>query len=580
MDISVVGDWGVIDGATLKLRKRLVDDLKTETDMVGNRLKFRPSRHALTFLAHTPKAKFAPNCRTAWGHHFKNRPATNDAFKFKTEPYEHQIEVFKTIKDRTYYALEWEMGLGKTKTALDVSAYKYLSNMIDMVLVVTDKGVHENWVDREIPTHLALDKKRYKAASWHTGRVEGNMRGIVEFEGLAIATINWSVIDRKRGKEFISRALANRRVLIIVDESDNMATPTSSQTKAMLRYAKLAAARLIMTGTPILNSPLDSWAPFQFLNPEIMGDRKFGAFKRGYSVLEPLFGVTHMAWRPDPQTGKMVQVEEPVRVVTGYKNIPDLKRRIDPHRSRLLKEDCLDLPEKVYSRHGFELPDEYKKAYRSLSRDLVLELGDDERVTAPLALTKIIRLQQLCCGFVVPEGTAGGASDLFGKPFTAVNPRMDALAEVCRQAQGKAIIWAPWRYSINEIRAYLEDKYGKETVVVYAGETSPANRKIAIDTFQDPDSGVRWFVSQQQAGGRGITLTQARNVIYYANTYSYGLRVQSEDRAHRIGQHFPVNYVDIEALNTIDATIIQALLDKLEIASMITGDRLKLWLTN
>lgn len=580
MDISVVGDWGFIDGATGKVRKRLAEDLQTETEMVGTRLKFKPSRTALTYLAHTAGAKFAPNCRTAWGHYFKNRAVTKGVFEFKTKPYEHQAETFDLIKDRTYYALEWEMGLGKTKCALDVSAYKFLAHQIDMVIVVTDKGVHENWVEREIPVHLAIDPKRVNTAFWNINRVEAGMRGVIEFDGLSIATMNFSVIHRKKGEAFIRRACAERRVLLIVDESDRIATPTAAQTKALLRYGKLASARLIMTGTPIVNSPLDAWAPFNFLNPEILGQDKFWAFKHRYSVFKALPGITHMVWRKDAKTGKSIQVEETVKVVVGHKNLDELKRRIDPHRSRLLKEDCLDLPEKTYRRHPFELPDEYKKAYKSLKNDLIIELDGDRRVTAPLALTKLLRLQQLVCGFVVPEDVGMGDSDLIGEAFSEVNPRIEALTQVVEKVQGKALIWAPWRFSLVEIEKQLAKIYGKESVVTYSGATSTKDRTYAIDAFQDPDSPVRWFIGQQQAGGRGLTLTQARDVIYYANTYSYALRLQSEDRAHRIGQTGTVTYTDIEAIATVDGKIIQALLDKQEIASMITGDRLKEWLTD
>ena len=580
MDISVLGDWGVIDGATGKVRKRLAEDLQTETEMVGNRLKFRPSRTSLTYLAHTAGAEFAPNCRTAWGHFFKNRAVTKGVFEFKTKPYEHQEETFDLIKDRTYYALEWEMGLGKTKCALDVSAYKFLAGQIDMVIVVTDKGVHENWVVREIPVHLAVDPKRVKTAFWNINRVEAGMRGMVEFEGLSIATMNFSVVARKKGEAFIRRACAERRVLLIVDESDRIATPSAAQTKALLRYGKLASARLIMTGTPIVNSPLDAWAPFNFLNPQILGQDKFWAFKHRYSVFQELPGITHMVWRKDKKTGRSIQVEEPVKVVVGHKNLDELKRRIDPHRSRLLKEDCLDLPEKTYRRHPFELPDEYKKAYKSLKNDLMIELDGDRRVTAPLALTKLLRLQQLVCGFVVPEDAGMGDSDLIGEAFSEVNPRIEALSQVVDRVQGKALIWAPWRYSLAEIEKCLSEKYGADSVVTYSGATSTADRTYAINAFQDPDSPVRWFIGQQQAGGRGLTLTQARDVIYYANTYSYALRLQSEDRAHRIGQTGTVTYTDLEAIATVDGKIIQALLDKQEIASMITGDRLKEWLTD
>ena len=89
---------------------------------------------------------------------------------------------------------------------------------------------------------------------------------------------------------------------------------------------------------------------------------------------------------------------------------------------------------------------------------------------------------------------------------------------------------------------------------------------------------TRFFVGNAHAGGIGLTLTAASTMIYYSNDFSLETRVQSEDRAHRIGQRQNVLYIDIEALNTIDKQVIDALRQKKNLADLITGDRVAEWL--
>ena len=189
--------------------------------------------------------------------------------------------------------------------------------------------------------------------------------------------------------------------------------------------------------------------------------------------------------------------------------------------------------------------------------------------TAPHVLTQLMRLHQITCGHLKSDD---------GTITNFKHKRIEELIDVMDEMEGKVIIWANYVHDINEITKALEDEYGEGSVVQYYGKVSSEDRQIAIKKFQDPDSPVKYFIGNTQTGGYGITLTAASNVIYYSNSYDLEKRLQSEDRAHRIGQHKPVTYVDLIAEKTVDEKIIKALRKKINIATTVMGDKVQDWI--
>ena len=155
---------------------------------------------------------------------------------------------------------------------------------------------------------------------------------------------------------------------------------------------------------------------------------------------------------------------------------------------------------------------------------------------------------------------------------------MEELLDLLEEMEGKVIIWANYVYDIKQIVKTISEEYGEDSIVQYYGEIESKKRQEYIDKFQDPKSKVRFFVGNTQTGGYGITLTAASNVIYYSNGYDLEKRLQSEDRAHRIGQKKAVTYVDLITKDTVDEKIVKALRKKINIASAIMGEELKEWI--
>ena len=150
---------------------------------------------------------------------------------------------------------------------------------------------------------------------------------------------------------------------------------------------------------------------------------------------------------------------------------------------------------------------------------------------------------------------------------------MSVLAE----AEGKVIIWANYQRDVNQIIKAISEEYGPGSVVDYYGLTPQEERQENIKKFQNGDD-CRFIVGTTQTGGYGITLTKANTVVYFSNGYDLEKRLQSEDRAHRIGQKKTVTYVDLICEDTVDEKIVKALRDKINIASEVLGEELKAWI--
>ena len=254
-------------------------------------------------------------------------------------------------------------------------------------------------------------------------------------------------------------------------------------------------------------------------------------------------------------------------MVVGYRNLDQLTQILSGFSSRVLKKDCLDLPDKVYVQRNVSMTDEQKRIYKDLKEYAMAHLEDHEFMTANNVMTQLLRMQQVLSGH-----TKSDEGNVIEVKDNRLNELMDCLEEV----EGKTIIWSRFRYDVKRIEAALSQLHGHHSVVSYFGDTTDEARSTAIEKFQNGKA--QYFVGNPQTGGMGITLTAAQNVIYFANSFDLAVRTQSEDRAHRIGQKNNVTYIDLICEGTIDERIVKALRNKMDIASVVMGEELKEWL--
>lgn len=540
--------WYVLKGANDAQRAWCKSKLETETKIVGDRLFFKPNAEVCRLLAGTSTIEFnAP----VVGSIEVDRKVT---FAHKVKPYPHQEQILDKAAALPGYALFWEMGLGKSKTALDIAAWKFIDNKIDAILVITLKGVHTNWITKEVPQHLSID---HDAFAWPLKKSQAHIP--LETKKLSVLAVNFDTIWRDKALGYLKNFLQTRRVMMIVDESHNIKTHSAKRTKQILQFAKMCQHRLILTGTPITNSPLDAWSQMQVVNPRIWDNKDYFLFERRYAVKKKLPGVTYTTKKG---------IVKPVEVIVGYQNIDEIQGKMAPYMSRLKKDDVLDLPEKLYNQQVFDMSPEQVRLYNTLVEDGAAEL-DAGRLSIENALVLKTRLHQISCGLYV---TDDGETVRLDK-----NPRFDAFINVEEQIDDKAIVWATFKHSVEDIFAYLSKKYGPQSVVVYTGATKDKDRTEHVHRFQN-DPECRWFVGNPVAGGTGITLTAARDTLYYSHSFRYDIRLQSEDRNHRIGQEYAVTYTDLLARGSVDEDFVMSYLKKDEMAATITGDEIRKWL--
>jgi SNF2 family DNA or RNA helicase len=254
--------------------------------------------------------------------------------------------------------------------------------------------------------------------------------------------------------------------------------------------------------------------------------------------------------------------------IVGYRRLDELQKRLDNFSFRVTKEECLDLPDKVYTRREVEMTAEQRKAYDQMKL-MALSVIDEGIVSTNNALTQLMRLHQICCGHVKLDD---------GSEVDFPNNRIDELLAALEEVDGKVIIWANYRKDIERIKNRLQHDYGMTAVASYYGDTEAEERQEIVTRFQDPGDSLRFFVGNPRTGGYGLTLTAAKTVIYYSNNFDLEVRLQSEDRAHRIGQTSKVTYIDLITPGTVDEHIVKALRNKINIASAVLGEELKEWL--
>jgi len=512
--------------------------------------------------------------------------------RYKTTPYKHQLRCLAEFGPKPELFLSAEMGTGKSWIIINNAADLWDAGELDSLIVLAPNGVHTNWTLIELPKHMP-DWCPYRAAAWRSGMGKREMKKFEEIYGskqsadrreLRILTMNWEGLNHKASFDALLRfATGSAKLMIACDEpSGYIKNPTSARFKALLKLKYMTKFRRMMDGTPITQGPFDAFAPYNFLNKNILETDSYFAFKAEYAEMIPA-EVTRRAYddngqvvtktEPNPLMKKIMEKSGSSRVpqivqkgaggLPKYKNLDKLQRIIAPYTFRVLKKDCLDLPDKIYKTAFFDMTPEQAVIYAKAEDECRLIYENEE---TPIAkLTAITKLAQITSGFYIhPE---------HDEPIEipGVNPKMELMKErvMAVVAQGsKIIIWARFHAEINAIAKILEAE--KISVVQYHGGVKMKDRELAKIAFQDGEAQV--MVAQQQAGGTGVTWTAAAYTLYFSNTFSLRERLQSEDRNHRIGQTENVVYIDLVARGTVDEKICRALASKKNVADMINGD--------
>ena len=468
-------------------------------------------------------------------------------YRFKTKPFKHQLKALEKSWSKEAWAWFMEMGTGKTKVCIDNIAMLYDRGKIDSALVIAPNGIKRNW-RKELSVHMP-DHVEYMDAVWVASPKKQEQIELMNVcqmsDKLQILIMNIEALSTGRGVDFARSFLLPGSTLMVIDESTTIKNHAARRTKNIMKIANLAKYRRIMTGSPVTKSPLDLFSQVEFLGPWLLEQSNYYAFRARYAVIQQRNVGSHS-----------------FQHVVSYQRLDELTCILREFSTRILKEDCLDLPEKLYTKRVVSMTPEQLKAYVEMKKQ-AMTFFEDNPMTAASVLTQMTRLHQIVCGHVKTDD---------GQVRTLKNNRIKELLQVLQETDGKVIIWAVFRHDIQTIEKEIANEYGKETVASYYGDTKDSIRQSIVDSFMDSDSDLRFFIGNPKTGGYGLTLTCSHTVVYYSNDYSLEVRMQSEDRAHRIGQKDKVTYVDLMTEGTIDEKIVNSLNNKIDLASQVMGE--------
>ena len=469
--------------------------------------------------------------------------ALKTIFKHRLKPMDHQDKYFQLSRTMKYYGFFWEMGTGKSKPIIDTAAWLFLTGEIDGLIIISDKGCYMGWHDEEVHKHIP-DGVPYRIAYWSSYmqkmdkmRLETIMTA--KDDMLDVLCVNVEAFSSGAATAIVERFIKSHYCLMCVDEATSIKNHTSLRTKAIKRLGLLCDYRRVCTGTPITQSPLDLFAICDFLQPGVLGFKSFVGFRSHYAVMRV-----------------MTLGPRSFQKVVGYQRLDELTASIQPFSSRLLKSECLDLPDKIYETVYVERTPEQEKMYDGLKDTALLQL-EQGLLTSTSAITTINKLHQINCGHVkLDDGT------IVDIPSRRASDLMELLEKL---GDEKVIIWCRFQRDVELVMDALYEKFGGDGLypVHYYGKTPDSDRPVHLGKFK-ADPKCRWFVGTAATGGKGINGLQcvSKYVAYYSSDFNLEDRLQSEDRSHRHGQRWPVTYFDLVVRNSVDTRILDALKKK------------------
>jgi SNF2 family DNA or RNA helicase len=415
-------------------------------------------------------------------------------YKFKTQPYKHQLDALKKSWNKETFAYFMEMGTGKTKVLIDNMSMLYDKGKIDGALIIAPKGVVKTWCEQELPTHLPNHIENVTVL-WQANITKGQqekLESILQNEtSLHILIMNVEALSTDKGVKFARRFLVSHRAMMAIDESTTIKNPSAKRTKNIISLGKHAKYKRIMTGSPVTKNPLDLYSQCEFLDPWLLNFQSYYAFRNRYAEMKTM----HLRGRS-------------IQVVHAFQNLGELSDKLKDFSYRVLKEDCLDLPPKNFTKRHIILTADQRKVYEQMKKQAIAVLNG--KVTSTMTvLTQLMRLHQITCGHFTADD---------GSTQSIPNNRITELMNILEETEGKVIIWANYQKDVNQIIKNIIEKYGQGSIVDYYGLTPQEERQENIRNFQNNPE-CRFIVGTPQTGGYGITLTQANTIIYYSNGY-------------------------------------------------------------
>lgn len=486
-------------------------------------------------------------------------------YRPKTVPFAHQRVALERGAFKWVFGFLSDPGTGKSKMIIDNAALLYEHGTISAVLIFAPNDVHDQWVDEQIPLHLP-DRITTRCAVWHSNSAKARRtcQTLITHhlpDRLTVLAMNHESLGTGAGVKIAKAFCRAYSTMLVFDESHYLKTPKASRTKAATHQLRpLAKVVRIATGT-VADTPFDLFAQMRLMDERILGFDSFLTFKHHYGQF-----TTEYVQRFDRRQQK--RVLQKYESLASYQRIEELRQRIAPYVHICHKEECTDLPPKIYAERRSHLSAAQQELYSEIKASGIAlleqaEAGqpvkvahladfDDEdqllaqiidpaaRLTTSIKLVLSLRLQQIAGGFATTDDGKVSAID-GGQAF----PRLTDTTDMIKHIRGKVIVWAEFRPELELLRRHLAE-CGEQVELIY-GATSRTDRTEILSHFKNPADPLRVLVAHRRTLGTGQNLQVAQDEIFYSNGPSSIARTQCEDRTHRIGQTGTVNIWDLVA---------------------------------
>ena len=472
----------------------------------------------------------------------------------KAKLFDHQITGWKAaVNEMVFggggYGLLYEMGCGKTLTAIAIAGTLYQMGLLKRVLIVAPSSVCSVW-PREFQQFAAFPVECH-VLSGSTVQRRAKLQAMADKhpEALQVAIINyegaWRLPDTSTKTNVVRRFNPG---LVICDESHRIKKPTAKQSKYIHIVGDDADFRMILTGTPVQNNPLDFYSQYRFLDKSVFGT-SFMRFKSRYAVMGG-YAVN----------GRAVQI-------VGYRNLDELTEKAYSCASRVTKADCLDLPPQTFETRYVDMSPAGMRLYREMKRESIAWLGANP-VTASNVLSRLLVLQRLTGGYIRADDEIAARQ--------VDTAKLEALEDIILDlddAGEKCVVFVRFLDELAAITDMLNRHKIRHSAIY--GDVPQAKRGELVEAFQtDPD--VKVFVAQIDTAGLGITLTAARVAVFYSPTWNYASYQQALARTHRIGQRSECHYIHLICPGTVDEDVMRALDNKKSLADAVVDGQLDL----
>lgn len=522
-------------------------------------------------------------------------------YKFKTKPYEHQYKAFMEHRNQQFFALFMDMGCGKTKTTIDIAGYKYWVNQINAMIIIAPNNVHTQWVNEEIPKHCSVD---YKCFIWdsvkiNTKRYKKQFDDFIvsNVQALKIFAINIEAFQSNKIITYLKLFIDKYKCFIIIDESSRIKNPKAKRSKTLHQLSSVGH-RCILTGTPAAKTPFDIWSQFEFLKNNFFGVNYF-MFQHKYGVLmtgrNPITGGRYKTiidektfnmikskikkLKKEEDTDQLglshyeiistiygISIKDAVHIASSekfkkYKNLEELKEKISFCTTSIKKEDCLDLPKKVYQKIYVDMSKEMQIVYTELKKKMFAKYAGQE-LSVQNKISLCIRLMQICGGFF-PWSEEYEVNNTFAQrhiaePIGTKNNKVEALINDLQEIDPDEQIIV-WGHFVAELELLYESLSKNYTCCLFYGKTPQDKRDEIKKEFLNGKYKI--FIASSNVGAFGLNLQVASLQYFYSNTFKTENRLQCEDRSHRIGAEKTCVYKDLIYKDSIDEKILKIIVE-------------------